>query len=104
MIPVMCVVQEGQISAETENALKQDIGGFARRAFGAAAEIDWIVVPSGSGFTAARPSNTVIASLQANRVLDQAERIPLLKELGAICMRRTGRSAGEVVTSIRDPK
>lgn len=104
MIPVMCIVQEGQVSAETEQAFKADIDGFTQRAFDASADIDWIVVPKGSGFTAAEPSRTVIASLHANRPLEQGERTALLKELGDICMDRTGRSPNEIVTSVRNPQ
>ena len=104
MIPVMCIVQEGQVSVDAEHGLKAQINAFARRSFAAPADIDWIVVPKGSGFTAAEPSTTVIASLHANRPVPDEERIALLKELGEICMSRTGLSADEVVTSIRDPK
>ena len=104
MIPVMCIVQEGQISVDAEHGLKAQIGAFTRRSFAAPADIDWIVVPKGSGFTAGEPSTTVIASLHANRPLPQHERIALLKEVGDICMAQTGRSANEVVTSIRNPK
>ncbi len=104
MIPVMCVVQEGQVSAETEHALKSEISGFTQRRFDAPADIDWIEVPKGSGFTAAKPSTSVITSLYANRSLEQVERISLLKELSDICIGKTGRSAHEVVASIRDPR
>ena len=104
MIPVMCIVQEGQIPHHTQRGLKAQIDAFTQRAFSAPADIDWIVVPKGSGFTAAEPSTTVIASLHANRPLPEAERISLLKELGEICMSETGLSANEVVTSIRNPK
>lgn len=103
MIPVMCIVQEGQISPEAENGLKVEINQFILDAFATAADIDWIVVPKGNGFTAAKPSNTVIAALHANRALEQGERVRLLKKLGDICMAYTGRSAKEVVTSIRNP-
>ncbi len=102
MIPVMCLVQQGQVPAEAEEALKSEIGAFTQRRFQADAQIDWIEVPKGSGFTAARPSTTVIASLQANRPLEQGERVRLLKELGAICTKGTGRSSHEVVIAIRD--
>lgn len=102
MIPVMCVVQEGQISAEVEYVLKAEISAFALRAFDETADIDWIEVPKGNGFTAAEPSNTVVASLQSNRSLATSERVSLLKELSEICMDRTGRSFNEVVVAIRD--
>ena len=104
MVPMMCIVQEGQISSEVASALKSEFREFAQRAFDAAADIDWIEVPRGSGFTAALPSRTIIASVHANRSLNQAERVSLLKELCGICMNGTGRSANEVVTSIRDPR
>ncbi|MBO9474730.1 hypothetical protein J7413_14365 [Shimia sp. R10_1] len=104
MIPIMCIVQDGQIPAQTETQLKTQIAEFAQRAFSAPAEIDWIVVPEGSGFTAAVPSTSIVASLHANRALPQDERISLLNELTEICTTLTGRSAHEVVTSIRNPK
>lgn len=104
MIAVMCIVQEGQVSPEAEIGLKAQISRFTQRAFAAPADIDWIVVPIGNGFTAAEPSTAVIASLHANRPLKQAERVVLLKELGKICIAHTGCSANEVMTSIRNPK
>lgn len=104
MILVMCVVQQGQMSAAVEDALKEEIDAFSRRAFQEPAEIDWIEVPEGSGFTAGRPSTSVIASMQSSRNLVQDERVALLKELCHICMIKTGRSSHDVVTSIRDPR
>ncbi len=104
MIPVMCIVQEGQIPTETECELKAEIDDFTQSAFLAPADIDWIVVPEGSGFRAAEPSTTLIASLHGNRPLPEMERISLLRELGEICMSKTGLSANEVVTSIRNPR
>ncbi|MEM8651870.1 MAG: hypothetical protein AAGF54_15150 [Pseudomonadota bacterium] len=104
MIPVMCIVQEGQISSDAEHGLKTQIRDFTRRAFSSDADIDWIVVPKSSGFTAAEPSNTVIASMHSNRPLLQQERAELLRELGDICMDNTGRSPNEIVTSIRNPQ
>lgn len=104
MIPVMCVVQEGQISLEREYALKSAINAFSQRIFGQIADIDWIEVAKGNGFTAARPSNALIASLRANRILQQEERRFLLRELHAICLEKTGCPVREVMTSIRDPE
>lgn len=103
MIPVMCIVQEGQLPTAAADGLKSRISDFTQRVFSAPADIDWIVVPKGSGFTAAGPSASVIASLPANRPLCQSERRQLLKELVAICMAQTGQSAHEIVASIRNP-
>lgn len=104
MIPVMCIVQEGQLSQHAETALRADIADFSQRAFAEGADIDWIVVPKGSGFTAGKPSNSMIASLFGNRVLQQDERAALLRELGEICMRHSGCTPDEVVTSVRNPQ
>ena len=103
MIPVMCVTQEGLLSADAAATLKAEIGAFTGRAFDEQADIDWIVVPAGSGFTAAEPSTSLIASMQANRPLQAPERIALLRELSDMCMREANRTKNEVVASIRDP-
>ncbi|MCV6576668.1 MAG: hypothetical protein OIF58_13115 [Cohaesibacter sp.] len=104
MLPVMCIVQESQISGQIATALKSDINDFTLKAFGTWADIDWIEVPLGSGFTAAKPSTSLITSLYANRSMDHQERIALLYELSALCMLRTGLSENQVMTAIRDPQ
>lgn len=104
MIPVMCLVQEGQVPDDVASAIKASIHDFTQRTFDAKAEIDWIVVRNGSGFTASKPSTSLLASLHANRVLQKDERVALLKELCETCMNLTGLSTNEVVTSIRDPQ
>lgn len=104
MIPVMCILQEGQIAADTEAALKSEIGAFVLRAFGGPADIDWVVVAAGNGFTGAMPSNAIVVSLRASRSLAQGERVPLLETLNEICTSITGLSANNVVTAIRDPR
>lgn len=102
MIPVMCIVQEGQIPGSDELGLKEDIQSFTQKVFDTAACVDWIVVPKGSGFTAAKPSKLVVLSLQANRLVGQEERAGLLRTLCDICVKRTGRKPAEVLTAVRD--
>lgn len=104
MIATMCLVQQGQISAEQEASLRADMTKFSQRVFDAEPTINWIEVPEGGGFTAAQPSTSVLVSMQTNRALDQADRETLLRELGDIWMAGSGRSANEVVTVIRDPQ
>ncbi len=103
MIACMCLVQQGQISPGQEAALRSAMDDFAQKAFGAAPETAWIVVPDGSGFTAARPSNSVLVSMQSNRPLPQEERVGLLGELSDIWMKETGLDPNEVVAVVRDP-
>ncbi|MEL7198481.1 MAG: hypothetical protein AAGL10_09215 [Pseudomonadota bacterium] len=103
MTACMCVVQEGQISAESEAALRGDMTVFANQHFGYPPQFNWVVVAKGNGFTAAKPSNSVIISMRADRSLPLSEREPLLPELGDIWINRTGLTGNEVVTVITDP-
>lgn len=102
-ISCMCMVQESQISPETEAALKSKLTAFSDKAFGAPIEIDWIHVPKGGGFTEAKPSTSSIVSMNANKPLDQETRIALLNDICDFWMAETGCSLEEVVAVIRDP-
>lgn len=104
MIPVMCIVQEGQMPPEKEVELRSEIANFTKRSFQVEADIDFIKVKKGSGFTAAKPSSTVITSMHAHRPLAQGERVALLTELCDLCADIAGITSNDVVTSIRDPQ
>ena len=103
MINCICMVQEGQISPDQEAALRRDTAGFAARHFGSEPEFNWVIVDKGNGFTEAKPSNSVIVSMNADRSLAPSSREPLLRELCEIWERGAGLSPSEVVTVIRDP-
>ena len=103
MIMCNCIVQAGQISAETEAALRAGLSDFTQRRFGAPAEINWLSVPENSGFTAAEPSTSSIISMLANAPVAQAEREALLRELCGIWTKETDCSLDEVVGVISDP-
>lgn len=104
MVSVMCLVQEGQTSLATETGLKARIGEFTQSAFSAPADIDWIVVPTGAGFTGAAPARSVIVSLCSNHSLSQNEHVALLKELSELCAVQTRCSIGDVTAIIRNTK
>ena len=104
MIQCTCMVQAGQVTEQQASTLRRKTSEFARRHFNAAPEINWIVVPEGSGFTEGKPSTSVIVSMNADRALSLAEREPLLRELGAIWQEHAERSPDEVVTAISDPQ
>ncbi len=104
MIACTCLVQAGQISAETQGALRESIDGFARRALGAPAEITWTEVPRNSGYTANAPSTSSIVSIRANAKLDQPRRVTLLEELCGLWMEQTKCSLNEIVGVISDPQ
>lgn len=103
MIQCTCIVQAGQISEASQAALSGKIDTFTQKAFGAGAEINWISVPQGGGFTASKPSTSSIVSLRAPTPVDQAERGPLLHELCGFWTAETGQSLNEVVGVISDP-
>lgn len=103
MIQCTCLVQEGQISAASEAVLRGKLDAFAQKTFGAGAEINWIAVPKGGGFTASNPSTSSIVSMRAPVPVDQDERGPLLHELCGFWTAETGQSLNEIVGVISDP-
>lgn len=103
MIQYTCLVQKGQIPADTEAALRAGLDDFTTRNFNAPAAINWIEIDKGSGFTAAKPSTSSIVSLAAHAPVEQSARVPLLKELCALWTEETGCSLDEVVGVINDP-
>ena len=103
MIQCICMVQQGQISADQEAALRRETTDFAARHFGSEPAFNWVCVDEGNGFTEAKPSNSVIVSMNADRSLAPSAREPLLRELCGIWERGAGLSPNEVVTVIRDP-
>ena len=104
MIHCICMVQDGQISTDQEITLLRDTADFASRHFGDAPEFNWVTVGQGNGFTEAKPSNSVIVSMNADRSLAPSSREPLLRELCEIWERGADLSPNEVVTVIRDPQ
>ena len=103
MVTCNCIVQDGQISAETEASLKTQIGEFTKRAFGQTATINWAVIPENSGFTAGAPSTSSIISMGAPEPVDQPRRAELLHELCSLWSRETGCPLNEIVGVIADP-
>ena len=103
MTDCICMVQEGQISAEQQTALRAATSEFAKANFGSPADFNWIEVGKGNGFTAAKPSTSVIVSMKADRALAPSERVPLLHQLESIWREHSGRGPDEVVSVITDP-
>lgn len=104
MTQCICMVQKGQISADQQAVLKEHTSAFGERHFGSPADINWVEVPEGSGFTEGMPSASVIVSMTADRSLSPSQREPLLRELGSIWERHASRTPDEVVSVIRDPQ
>jgi len=104
VIHCTCMVQAGQISETQQARLRTETNIFSKRHFGSEPSIQWVEVPEGSGFTEAKPSTSVVVSMNADRSLAPSEREPLLRELGDIWIEHAQRSSNEVVTVISDPQ
>ena len=104
MIPCTCIVQDGQISAESEATLRSKLDAFSTKAFGSSAEINWVTVPAAGGFTASKPSTSSIVSIRPSAPIDQETRATLLHELCGIWTAETGQTLNEIVGVISDPK
>ncbi len=103
MINCTCVVQAGQTPDLRQTEMQNALNGFSERSFGHEAQIAWIPVAAGNGFTAGKPSTSSIVSITADEQLSPERRESLLRELVAIWTERTGCSVDEIVAVISDP-
>ncbi len=103
MINCTCVVQEGQSPDLHQDVLKGTLGEFSERAFGQGADIKWVRVPPGSGFTAGEPSTSSVVSMVSNEPLEAPHRELLLRELVDLWVGQTGCSVDEIVAVLADP-
>lgn len=103
MIACNCIVQAGQVSADTEAVLRSRLSAFTEKSFGKSAEISWLAIPEKSGFTASKPSTSAIVSVRSDKPLTRAAREPLLKDLCAIWTEELNCSIDEIVVVISDP-
>ncbi len=98
-----CIVQAGQISGEIQAALRAGLDKFTQEKFGSAAEIGWVEIPPGSGYTANKPSTSSIVSLAPGEPVEQSARIEMLQELCDLWAGETGCTLDEIVGVINDP-
>ena len=104
MIRCMCLVQEGQGPDLQRTSLHELLETFAERAFGQPADVHWVAVPAGGGFTDARPSTSSVVSITSAEPVAQDTRTALLKTLCDGWMEETGCSLNEIVAVINDPQ
>lgn len=103
MIPVLALVQEGQITETVTHQLKTGLSEIALSEFDQVAEIRWLEVKPGNGFSDAVSSRASIVSLQANQPLPQDRRIAVMHRLCDLWRDKTGCSINEIVASVSDP-
>ena len=103
MIPCRCLVQAGQIPDSRQMALESLLNDFSERVFGQSANISWVPIAAGSGFTASKPSTSSVVAITAPEPLEQSRRASLLSEICDLWMAETGCSLNEIVAVISDP-
>ena len=103
MINCTCIVQAGQTPDQNKEKLQSVLSSFSSESFAEGAQIAWIPVPAGSGYTEGKPSSSSIVSITANKILSAGEREVLLRELAGLWTRNTGCSMDEIVAVIADP-
>ncbi|MCG8416118.1 MAG: hypothetical protein MI746_18020 [Pseudomonadales bacterium] len=103
MINCSCLIQEGQSPDLNKVEMHAAIQEFATRSFGLEAQIVWIPVAAGDGFTAGKPSTSSVVSITSNEKLDPAPRESLLREFVTLWTNKTGSTSDEIVAVIADP-
>lgn len=103
MIPCRCLVQAGQTPDHRQSALRSRLSDFSTRAFGDTADISWVPIVAGSGFTAGKPSTSSLVAFTAPAAMEQGKRAALLSEICDLWMAETGCSLNEIVAVISDP-
>lgn len=103
MINCSCLVQEGQSPDLHKSELQAAISQFTASSFGQEAQIAWIPVAVGDGFTEGKKSTSSVVSITANEPLTPARRETLLREFVALWTDKTGSTIDEIVIAIVDP-
>lgn len=103
MIPILCLVQEDQITPSVCQELKDNLNSLVTSLLNNEADITWIEVSKGNGFTARKPSRSSIVSLSANRPLSDDERLAAMKTICDLWTDKTGCTMNEIVAAVSDP-
>ena len=103
MINCTCVVQEGQAPDLQKGEIQDLLNRFTSASFGQEAQIAWIPVAPGNGFTERKPSTSSVVSMTSNEPLSAERRESLLRELAGSWTDLAGCSLDEIVVVIADP-
>ena len=103
MVSCICVVQEGQPPDQQNREIQDALNRFTSASFGEEAQIAWIRVAPGSGFTGGKPSTSSVVSITSSERLTPERRESLLRELVALWTNETGSTVDEIVAVISDP-
>lgn len=101
----VCMIQDGQIPAETRAALEAGLADVAREVLGEYAaefQVMWMPIAVGSGYTAGKPSATSLAGLSVPDGTAPVTREALLSGVCAKWAQIAGCSVNEIVATAFD--
>lgn len=99
-----CMIQEGQIPEQTQQALAEGLRRIGREMFGDApeAEVAWLTIRRGFGFSAGKPSTSSIVARLVPPGLGEDVRREFMTRVCDLWMDATGCTALEVVINASD--
>lgn len=104
MIACTCLVQSGQITDDLAARLKEGLRTIVRETFDDDTAINWIEVPTGSGFTGGESSRSSLVSVAAPGPMGADDRFALLTRLCDLWTGITACHVNDVVASAISPK
>lgn len=103
MINCVCLVQEGQSADLNKGEIQEKLNTFTATSFKQAANVIWVPVAAGHGYTAGEPSTSSVVSISADVALNPQRREALLRELVTLWTTSTECIVDEIVAVISDP-
>ena len=99
-----CMVQEGRISAELKTSLESALKTAVRDHVGDDAKlaVAWLTVPSGSGYSAGKPSTSSLVQLSVPDGFSQDSRAALMHDVSVRWCTISGQTKYEVMVSVPD--
>lgn len=99
-----CMVQEGRVPAEQRVLLESALKTAARDHVGSTTRlaVAWVTVPSGSGYSAGKPSTSSLVQLGVPDGFAQASREALMRDVNDRWCMITGQTPYEVMVSATD--
>ena len=105
MADYACILQEGQAPERKRAELAEGLKRLGRELLGdapAGAEISWISVPQGFGFTAGSPSTTSIVVRSVPEGFPEDRREAFMTEVCELFTQVTGCTKNEIVVTALD--
>jgi phenylpyruvate tautomerase PptA (4-oxalocrotonate tautomerase family) len=100
-----CMIQAGQISAAEQRALAEGLRSIGRELLHdppEGAEVTWLTIRAGFGFSAGKPSTSSLVARSVPHGLPQTERKEFMTRVSDLWRDTTGCTANEIVVTAVD--